>query len=287
MEAYCVKASHYMNGDSWGELEIGIKEGKWCSPKKLLRNTMNLHVDPLWISPGKVYVDFQFPLYQSPYQTSLLRRYIYRGCTLLITQLPIKSKKQMKTCWQRYKKSLESLAIDYMIAPRVPIHILDDSLIRYFSRLKVPFILFEVNTEEELYQKKWQWLSQAQNPFSTPIVPVFQKEDMYSLWTKFVDTFQIKSLPLPLNEYPLPIENLKITGIFPFKGDVISLGDADYNLYKMDEEIEAPDQMFYHKAIPYVTVLRGKIIRAHVEMNDVKGYGDYYHVSIPNHFSYR
>lgn len=288
MEAYCIEANKWKNNNKWEALSMGVNNGKWCSPSDLKKKTMKLQVDPFWIAPGKVYIDFQFPLFHSPYQTSLLRRYIYRGCTLLLTQLPITSKRQMKSKWADYKKSLEGLAIDYMIVPRVPIHYLDDEMVRFFSRLKVPFILFEVSTEAELYKKRWQWISQAQNPFCTPVVPVFLQDNLHSLWDKFVRTYEIISLPSPLDELPLGIDNLKATGIYPYKGEVIPSGDADYNLFRVEkEEIEAPDQMFYHKAIPYVTVLRGKIIRAHVEMNDERGYGNYREVSIPNHFSYR
>jgi len=100
--------------------------------------------------------------------------------------------------------------------------------------------------------------------------------------------YNIRTLPDPLNELPLSVGNLYATGISPFKGDFRTLGDADYNLYINDErQIEAPDQMFYHRAIPYVTVLRGKVIRAHVEMNDDKGYGRLTNISIPNHFTHR
>ncbi|KGX84090.1 hypothetical protein [Pontibacillus marinus] len=292
MEAYCINTTNSLVRNQWKPLQLAVRDGKWCETSTLEHQTKNLVIDPFWIGPGKIYIDLEFPLYDAPYRTALLRRYIYRGCTMIITQLPIRSKKQMKVMWEQYKQDLELMAIDYMVAPRISLHRIDSEVVRYFGRQKAPFIIAEVTDENSLNITKWEWLGQAQGSSFIPIVPVFPnpatEKNLKKTWDQIMTAYSIRTLPDPLNELPLSVGNLYAAGISPFKGDIRTLGDADYNLYINDErQIEAPDQMFYHRAIPYVTVLRGKVIRAHVEMNDEKGYGRLTDISIPNHFTHR
>lgn len=292
MEAYCIQATKSLIRNEWKPLELAVQNGRWCECSSIDKRTMKLVSDPFWIGPGKVYVDLEFPLFDTPYRDALLRRYIYRGCTLLITQLPISSKNQMKTHWDAYKKELEDVAIDYMIAPRIDLHRLCPEVVRYFGRQKAPFILVEVGDEKSLKATKWEWIDQAQSQSFIPIVPVFTnpatEKDLLKFWDQIMTVYNIKTLPDILNELPLSVANLYAAGIAPFKGEIRTNADCDYNLFLNNErQIEATDQMFYHKAIPYVTVLRGKVIRAHVEMNDDKGYGRFKNISIPNHFTHR
>ncbi|KGP73052.1 hypothetical protein [Pontibacillus yanchengensis] len=291
MEAYSIHSKQTMIRGEWSTLSIGVKDGKWCEKRKLKKQTFQMNTDMLWMSPGKVYVDIEFPLYKVDYLTPLVRRFIYKGCTCIISQVPIPSKREMKELYLDYINELEGLAIDYMVVPRIPLTQLDASVIRFFGLQKAPFIIVEVSNKEEFYSKSWQWITQAQHPSFIPIVPVFQiagETISYSEWLKIAKQFGVRTLPKPLDEKPLSIENLRVTGISPFKGEFIHLGDADYNLYSIhpSEEIEALDQMFYHKAIPYVTVLRGNILRAKLELDDYSGYGKHRTISIPNHFMY-
>lgn len=292
MKAYYIQADKSFVRNNWEPLHLGVQNERWCKRLDMGKDVMELVTEPFWIGPGKTYVDLEYPLYNAPYRTALLRRYIYRGCTLIITQLPIESKLHMKDKWESYKQNLKGMAIDYMIAPRISLKRLDPEMIRYFGRRKVPFILVEVEDEQSLLSKKWDWINQAQGHSFLPISPLFTnpvtKQNSQKVWNQIIDAYEIRTLPEFLNELPLSVGNLYASGISPFKGELRSKGEADYNLFRNDDrQIEAPDQMFYHRAIPYVTVLRGKVIRAHVEMNDEKGYGRYKSISIPNHFTHR
>ncbi|MYL32754.1 hypothetical protein GLW08_17575 [Pontibacillus yanchengensis] len=291
MKAYSIHSKQSLIRSEWSEVSIGVQNGKWCAMRDLNKHTCQMNTDSLWMSPGKVYVDLEFPLYKVDYLAPLVRRFIYRGCTCIVTQVPIYSKREMKETYFAYIDELEGIAIDYMVVPRIPLIQLDASVIRFFGLQKVPFIIVEVTHKEDLLSKSWQWIAQAQHPSFIPIVPVYQFDEdtvTYKDWLKIAKQFGVRTLPKPLDEKPLSIENLRVTGISPFKGEFIHLGDADYNLYSIQQtkEIEAPDQMFYHKAIPYVTVLRGHILRAKLELNDYSGCGTHRSISIPNHFMY-
>lgn len=288
MEAYCIEANQCFVQGKWKQASLGVRDGKWIQPYKLNRETMTINMDRFWISPGKVHIDLQFPLYQTEFQSALVRRYMFRGTTLLIVQCPISSSRNMAKEFQMMKHRLDGLGIDYMIAPLVSVNKLTPEMIRFFGNERVPFVLFQAETKEDILNKMWGWIAQAQDPSFIPVTPVVKNEGplSYSKWLQLAEHHNVRTLPRVLGECPLTKENLRATGIYPYKGEFMYSGDADYNLFRLHTEtqIDTPDQMFYHKAIPCVTVLRGQIIRSHTEVNDLEGYGRYFKASIPNHF---
>ncbi|QSS98458.1 hypothetical protein IMZ31_10060 [Pontibacillus sp. ALD_SL1] len=288
MKAYCIQAEQALVNKEWKPLTMGIKDGKWIQSYKLNRNTYTSIIDPLWIAPGKVHIDLQFPLYQTEYQSALVRRYMFRGATLLVVQCPITSTRNMVEEFQKMKFTLDGLGLDYMIAPLVPLTKLTPEMVRYFGIERVPFLLFQVQSNEEMINKLWGWIAQAQDPSFLPIAPVVSKENStsYKDWLTIANYHNVRTLPKVLDECPIVKENLRATGIYPYKGEFMYSGDADFNIFRIQShtQIDTPDQMFYHKAIPCVTVLRGQIIRSHVEVYDMEGVGCYMKASIPNHF---
>ncbi|KGX88028.1 hypothetical protein [Pontibacillus litoralis] len=289
MKAYVInRASSYAKG-TWSSFHMGVHDGKWCDPKKLVRSTMELNTSTFWIGPGKVYVDVQFPLYQTHYIDPLARRYMYKGCTCLLIQVPVTHNCDLEETFSRATKTKwDRLPIDYMFVPRISLTKLNPNVILFYGRKKVPFIVVTIANKSAMYKKAWEWIAQAQHPSYIPITPVFTFPDAngaFQEWKKIADMYGIRTLPTPLGENPLSFETLKVTGIYPYKGEFIYNGDADYNLYPPleQEPIEAEGQMFYHNAIPYVTVLRGNVIRATTISNE-DGLGQNRSISIPNHF---
>ncbi|MFC0523161.1 hypothetical protein ACFFGV_06065 [Pontibacillus salicampi] len=292
MKAYYIHSHRSLVKRTWLPLHIGVEGEKWCNPFSQLTTTMELNTVPFWVSPGKVYVDVEFPLYRTEYFIPIVRRYLYRGCTTLIVQVPIITEKNLQQTFYSHLEQLDGIALDYMAVPRVSLTKLSTSMVLFFGRHKIPFIIVEVTDKKQLLEKEWQWIAQAQHPSFIPIVPVFSFNDSssfsYKEWLTLMEEHQVRTLPSPITEEPLSLENLKATGIFPTKGEFIYQGDADYNIYpayEQQEQIEGNEQMFYHKAIPYVTVIRGQVIRAHLELDDYNGYGKYQTISIPNHFT--
>lgn len=291
METYCLSTAKVYDFNQWKQEEIVIFEKKFLLKRQLInRGTFETEDwSNYWIAPGKVYVDIEKPIFNSNMMDSQVRAYLYKGCSLLLAQFPVTSLVQMKKEFNNFKKSLETLALDYSIVPRIKSYLLKPSVIHYFAREKLPFILLEVNDLKELYKVKWEWINHAQGPRKIPIIPIENHKipSLFKVWKKIADNFDLSTLPELISTLPLSKESLRITGISPTKGEIIQQGDADYLLFELDKNalIEQPDQLFYHKSIPSIAVIRGQTVRENHILKAERGFGQFISTTIPRHFT--
>ncbi|WP_077621740.1 hypothetical protein [Sediminibacillus massiliensis] len=289
MEVYCFYSDLIYEEENWQSKCIHVEDGRFVRSHKV--NPVEMVVDGFWIGPGKVYVDMEEPVYFQANSKETVKSYIDRGCTLLLCQLPVYSSQHFKRKFYQFKEKLAYLPIDYMIVPRIPLPYLKTEQIRFFGRKRLPFIIVELATEKELWKVKWEWIQQAQSLSGIHLFFTMennQAPDKHVLhaWKHVVDSFLISSSYEEISHLPLPKKLLRITGISPYKGELLPQGSADYNLFPIDKfpSIDEPEKFRYHKASPVVTVAGGKVVMANQQVEPEIGRGYYQKVSIPRHF---
>ncbi|WP_186577797.1 hypothetical protein [Aquibacillus kalidii] len=281
----------YDNGE-WTSKCLQIQEGKFTRFLSSKSTVRELNVEQFWVGPGKVYVDLEEPVFNQVDMETTVSKYIYRGCTLLLCQFPLKSRRNFKNRFLQFKNKLARLPLDYMIVPRIPISLLHPDQIRFFGRRKVPFIILELDNIDDLLNVKWEWIEQAQSFTGIPIIYDSSKintkmlKELKSLWKWIGNKFQMQLLDDGVTTLPLPKETLRKTGISPFKGEFIENSAADYNLFPIEKvpSIDDEPDFRYHKAIPVVTVMNGTVLRSNHLIEGEIGDGSYQKISIPNHF---
>ncbi|MEQ6388877.1 hypothetical protein RZN22_06075 [Bacillaceae bacterium S4-13-58] len=274
---------YYVKNEGKDSICFGVKEGKlqWHISNEMMKR-IPCSLDSFLMKPGKVYVDEEDSFYQCTDIPSLAKKFLYLGCTLVIILLPTTSLRHLKAQLPKFRESLKHLPIDYMIAPHLSCSHLTPEMVRYAGYHKLPFISITkpINNRYPV----WDWIKQAQGYYSTPIVPHYDPLD-----TSLIHDMKkqgIYTLDTPLQQLPLTKDSLKKTGISPKKGELYNNKDADFNLF-LEEDVNGKnlsDSSDYHSAIPSVTVLRGKVIRAGTELLDIPGFGEYYTGTSPNLF---
>jgi hypothetical protein len=240
----------------------------------------------LWLGPGKVMLDLDFPLRDRKTRDHHVRKYLYRGCSLLISILELERRLDWRTLFHTYVRELNGLAIDYMVVPQVNIKYLTPDMIRFFGLQKVPFILVYLTNNSDLDQVKWGWLKQMQMTVKTPLACLDQR--LSSNLIKEIKNQQLLFVSDLLSNTTIPKQVLIATGISPKKGEIRMYGDADFNLYEMKQHKEInrvhglrnqPTELY-----PYISVLKGNVVKLRQTVIDKKGFGDWCKISIQNHF---
>ncbi|WP_138416983.1 hypothetical protein [Aquibacillus sediminis] len=288
MGVYYFSSDYIYDHGKWKSDSIFIKDNKFTITFTNKKTAQEMDVSPFWVGPGKVYVDLDDPVYrQQDYQSSI-KKYIYRGCTLLLCQLPISSRYGLKQKFSQFKQQLSLVSpIDFMIVPRIPASKLAVEHIKFFGKEKVPFILVEADDVDELKQVKWEWIQQYQSFSGTPISYISDTENTFEKdWQKLAKKYRIISIDDTINHLPLSKQLLRQTGISPHKGEFIHQGCADYTLFDRSTlpTIDEDTNFRYHKAIPVITVSNGTVVKSnHIVQLDATQ-GKYTPVSIPRHF---
>ncbi len=78
-------------------------------------------------------------------------------------------------------------------------------------------------------------------------------------WTNLINNYGIIGLSQPIGEERLTFQNLKDSGIYPYKGTLRAGAYADYNLYEKisNDLIDEEGFFLYDEAVPVATVMRG------------------------------
>ena len=278
--------------ENWVNKEVLVEDD--CFVRKFLSSShpIELNVDAYHVTPGYVMLDHSAPLYSSVDKKKLSLDYLIRGCTLLLVQLPITTTHLFKQKYHSFLHMLAGLPMDYMISPVVAPRLLTPAMVRFFGLRKAPFILVELHTEKDMKNVAWEWLAQAQSYTRIPIAPFIKvkgedSQKLYDAWKKTVEHCDMITLKDPITEHPLTSNNLRRAGIYPYKGDLMPGGQADYNLHLHDgcTVIDDPTEIRYHGSVPDVTIMNGEVVQVNQEIMNDNMIGKHRKVSIPMHFA--
>ncbi|GGF09451.1 hypothetical protein GCM10010954_04870 [Halobacillus andaensis] len=270
--------------------ELFVDHDKFKDPSEAYGHILNVNVNKFIIAPGHVMLDTSFPLSRSPSHVSQCYEYMKKGCTLLLIQLFIYTRKHFKKEYEQMQNFLKDLPLDYMIVPRISSHVLHPEMIRYFALEKAPFIIVHAESTEQLEDVAWGWIAQAQSHRRIPLtysVKNSRNSEMNNerFWTTLTHNYGIIKLSQPITNGRLTLQNMKDTGIYPYKGTLRTHAYADYNLYEKTsiELIDEEENFLYHEPVPAITVMRGRPIQVQqkVEPNTK---GIFFKSSIYKHF---
>ncbi|MCT2537378.1 hypothetical protein NC661_00300 [Aquibacillus koreensis] len=288
MEVYYFSSDHVYEEGQWTAKDIFVYDKKFTTTLNSKERAKEMDVRSFWIGPGKVYLDLAEPVYDQSIIENTITKYVHRGCSLLICQLPLNTNHRFIEKFQAFKEKLASVSpIDFMIAPRIPASRLSTEQIKFFGREKVPFILIDEPDEKSLKKVKWSWIQQTQSFSKTPIKYMSdQYKKNFKVWDKVCKKYSIETFYDELTIEPLSKEILRLTGISPHKGEFLHQGCADYNLFDLSSipSIEDRSNFRYHKAIPVIVVSNGVVIKTSNVVQADAAKGEYTTVTIPKHF---
>ncbi|MCP8616693.1 hypothetical protein [Salirhabdus salicampi] len=282
-----MKAFYFQNMDmyddwnGWQQKTVYFMDGRFV-PVQHIRSKSIKKIDTkerFIMTPGKVYVDVEYPLSDDRRRNHHVRRYLYQGCSLIISLLPIQTKRDYMIAYNQYVKSLRNLALDYMVAPKVHIRNLTPDMIRFFGIQKSPFICLEYNHMQDLKKIKWDWMRQMQALVQIPFATLTPPHDPLRVMLEN-DSFRL--VDQPISSTPLMKNTLNATGISPKKGEISIYGDADFNLY-MKSNCQKHSASNLYKQIPYISVIRGNVVKLQYNLQDQSMFGKHYVISIPKY----
>ncbi len=279
-----MKVFYFEEAEIWGENISNTKNIYFTKeifvPKHYTGRypSRKISINPFFITAGHVYVDTDYPLQNNRLRSQYVRKYMYKGATLVITRFQIKNNHfDWRRDFHQYVRSLQGLAIDYMVVPQMHISYLTVDMVRFFGIMKVPFILVECNRFQKLSNFHIQWLRHIQSLVPIPLAVLKGEGDWF---LEHLKESQVIVLKHPISSLPLQKEDLKLTGISPKKGEITNYGDTDFNLYVKNNKKEKSNIDEY----PYISVMRGNMIKLNQTVMDKRGLGQYCTISIQNHF---
>ncbi|QHT46863.1 hypothetical protein M662_10290 [Bacillus sp. SB49] len=270
--------------------EWAVNQAKFTKNRTGPLSYRQLDVKDFLITPGRVRIDREerIETSSSPYATA--ESYIKRGCTLLLTQHLVTSLRHYKVQYEQFLKKLRKLPVNFMVLPVVPVKLLRPEVIRFFSRKGSPFLCIRIKSREELLDVCWEWIVQAQSyrrmPLSLMVEEGRDASNFYEeLWSSLTRQYGMIKLTDISDGEEVSVQNLRDSGIYPLRGDLLSGGSADYNLYyrKSVQTFDDDDDFRYHDSVPDVTVMNGSVVQ--VQQNIVPHTpGTHIKVKIHKHF---
>ncbi|ARI77258.1 hypothetical protein [Halobacillus mangrovi] len=249
-----------------------------------------MNTNGFYVSTGHIMVDLNVSLETSDSPISEAEEYIKRGCTLLLIQHLVTSIRHFRELYDTFLERLDGLPIDFMVIPVIKAMAVKPEMVRYFSRRGCPFLCVVVNSQDELAEVKWEWLVQAQShkriPFTLIVKDQKNKSNNYlEMWSSLRKQYGIIGLTDIQDDEMVTAQNLRDSGIFPSKGGFQPGGQADYNLYLIDEGTTFDEQrnFRYHNSVPKVTVMNGKIKQVNQKVVNYDP-GSHLKVKIHKHF---
>ncbi|KHE67336.1 hypothetical protein [Halobacillus sp. BBL2006] len=283
-------------GAYWFRDTEGIKREVSVCGEKFVRDRVGdalyrfMDTTGFYVTPGHIMIDSKDPLEDADSLILKSEEYIKRGCTLLLIQHLVTSIRHYRELYDFFLEKLRGISVDYMILPVIEAKVVQPEMVRFFSRRGCPFLCIVVKSEAELVEVKWEWLVQAQSHKRIPLTLIVKDQKNTSnnyleMWSSLCKQYGIIGLTDLQDDEMVTAQNLKDSGIFPRKGGFLPGGQADYNLYSVDETLTFDEQgnFRYHNSVPKVTVMNGSIKQVNQNVMDHEP-GSHIKVKIHKHF---
>ncbi|HET7578543.1 MAG TPA: hypothetical protein VFK33_04605 [Bacillales bacterium] len=217
------------------------------------------------------------------------------GCTTMLVVCPLESVQNLQELLRKTRHRMINSSVDYVIGISFPMRKLTPSFVRLCRLEKIPFIFAEIKSEEDLEGVEWPWIRNELFSYRLAIVPDTRnfplQERALMKWKKHWKTLAAQfDIPTVVDftedEMFLTKEASRKIGISPFKGELRTGFDVDYNLYE-STSLADPLELHYDKdSIPDVVVLRGRLMKAGKTVYYRPGFGKEVIVRVPGYLAY-
>ncbi|CAM3885832.1 hypothetical protein [Mesobacillus zeae] len=249
-----------------------------------------MELDSYIMTPTFAVFDMGLPLGQTfgDKKSYYLKNFIKRGCTTVLTCVPITSAATLEAGFRKATAQLTDCPVDYVLGARIPASLLTPSFIRKCKHAKIPALFVDVGSQKDIVSLPWGWIREAMFPYNSPLIPVFKSGDptLKALWARIMKKEKIPSMLHELEEHlPAEMEALQKIGIYPGKCNLQHGGEVSYNLYLRNgetEEAKDTGELFMkHEDKLSVSVHKGVVIRAGSQVHYRPGYGEYIVITTP------
>lgn len=246
---------------------------------------VRMNTDGFYLSTGKIMNDFQLGKEMDFIEFKQhITELISKGCTTVIVYSEIPYVSQFSACMKRTRHNMINSSIDYVIGIKIKSHLLTPLLIRKCRKEKVPIILVEIDTIEELEKIIWERIREAMYHYQILIIPRLRRKQNALLQNHLAESVRkflmnkkiLTYLPFPDAHVEFDKNLCKILGLYPRKGELLVGSDVDYNLFRESER--------NNLSRPNVVVLRGKVLKANDTIHYQPGYGQEVIINVPGHF---
>lgn len=253
---------------------------------------MKMNADSYIMTPTHIILDTIFSQLQTAasIKEHMKTNLIAKGCTTFMTYASIQFEHEFNVKIKELMNKLMNSPIDYIIAVKIPLKLLQPSFLRKCKKEKIPAIFVEITDLEKLYTIPWGWIREALFPYQCPLIPVFKNDLPKSreLWAKCLTMAKVPYISFELEHgKPLSLSVLKKIGIFPIKSNLHFGGEVSYNLYLKNQEFNLVDenQLFhYYGHMLECTVHKGTVIRAGKEIVYRPGFGEHVKIDRPGFY---
>ena len=209
------------------------------------------------------------------------------GATTIIFPIDIQYTHQLRKNVERAKAALRTFPLDYCLFLRVPLPLLNSSIVRYCKQHLIPGIITVLENHQDLLAVSWSWIKEAIFPYKLVFFPQFKKRELHSeaSWAQILKNALLPHSETPLIEHlPLNKKILKITGLYPFKGMIRSNGEVSYNLIheKYENCLSNNENSYYDKI--ECTIFKNKVIRARNQVLLSNSIGEELLIKVPGFF---
>lgn len=271
---------------------IQITSKRNCSKRV---NLMTLNLNSFNMEPGSiVYSDDFFSLTslteKKKYYISLLKK----GVTTIAVSYKVSSVNNLLYGLKKARHELINCPIDFIIGIKVDIKYLTPVLIRKSNRLKIPFIIVEMNSETFNHDIAWEWIRNENFPRPICFIPEWKDHDdqknrdrfkQVKKWDTFTQQLNLHSTTR-LDDF-LSVKQLKAIGVYPKKGILNHGSDLDYKLIYRNEmlEVEETTNTIYDSNHPNIVVLRGQLMKVNDTIYYRPGFGREVQPTLPGQFA--
>ncbi|HEY2420873.1 MAG TPA: hypothetical protein VGI04_05645 [Neobacillus sp.] len=281
------KCSFLIKDDRIASLQFGLKHHK----------LIKMNAEPYIMTPTYCLLNTKIPLNGTFQEVKdyMTCTFLRKGCTTLFTYVNISFENELSEKIKDTKTALLNSPIDFIIAVKISLHQLTQTLVRKCKKEKIPALFVEIKDPSELDQIPWGWIREALFPFNCPLIPVISStlkkevKEVLSKWKAIMIQEKIPSLFEEIEEdRPLSVNVLNKIGLYPHKASLMHGTELSYNLYLKGREIKNVDEVnlfHYHGDRLVVTVHRGKVVRSGEEVLFKPGNGEHVKVRTPSYFA--
>lgn len=293
--SYLIRGANELNG---AKKDFLIRDRKIVYKGKNLDHlkSLSLNCGGFFITPGRVGMDLS--MIRNEEDALCKNRFIEWqriGCTTMLVVCPLENEQDLREKLRKTRHRMINSSVDYVIGVSFPMGKLTPSFVRLCKLEKIPFIFAKVGSEEELGAVDWPWIRNALFSYRLTIVPDTKHFPLQGRalmkwmkhWQALAAQYDIPTLvDFPEEEMFLTKAATRKIGISPFKGELRTGFDLDYNLYE-STSLADPLELHYDKdSVPDVVVLRGKLMKAGKTVYYRPGFGKEVTVRVPGYLAY-